>query len=343
MVLAGGPIMEGVTTPSFGVMHDFSQQLPLTTPPHVYYGECLDLVVTAERAGFDAVWMSEHPGRADGFAPSPLVAAAAIAARTSRIRIGTNVVLLPLHHPLQVAEDGAVVHAFSGGRLVLGVGQGYSPHEFGLFGVQRTGRTERFEEGIEIIRRAWRAGRTGYDGRRFSLPDGPFSPQPPAHAPIYVGAVAPAAVDRGVRLADGLLVDVTAEEDLYGRYETYTDALERAGRKPETFPFVWTSVAHVSASAEEAWAEAGPTLAYLEDQLRIARGEEKPITVDDLDSGAFLVGSPAEVAARLRAIRERAPFDHFAFWGRLPGLSAEQAARATELFAAEVIPAVQAE
>lgn len=332
-----------MTAPSFGVMHDFSQRLPLTTQTADYYAECLDLVVTAEHAGFDAVWMSEHHGRADGFAPSPLVAAAAIAARTSRIRIGTNVVLLPLHHPLQVAEDGAVVHAFSGGRLVLGLGQGYSPHEFGLFGVERVGRTERFEEGIEIIRRAWRDGRTGYGGRHFSLPDGPFSPQPPADAPIYVGAVAPAAVERAVRLADGMLTYVTAEEDLYGRFDTYAAALERAGRKADTFPFVWTSVAHVAASAAEAWAEAGPALAYLEDQLRIARGEEKPITVDDLDRTDFLVGAPDEVAGRLRAIRERVPFDHFAFWGRLPGLSVEQAARATELFAAEVIPAVRGE
>jgi alkanesulfonate monooxygenase SsuD/methylene tetrahydromethanopterin reductase-like flavin-dependent oxidoreductase (luciferase family) len=321
-------------------MHDFSQRLPLTTPTDTYYAECLDLVVAAERAGFDAVWMSEHHGRADGFAPSPLVAAAAIAARTTRIRIGTNVVLLPLHHPIQVAEDGAVVHAFSGGRLVLGLGQGYSAHEFGLFGAARQGRTERFEEGIEIIRRAWRDGRTGYEGRQFTLPDGPFSPQPPATAPIYVGAVAPAAVDRAVRLADGLLVYVTAEEDLYGRYETYAGALARAGRDRGTFPFVWTSVAHVAASSAQAWAEAGPALAYLEDQLRIARGEDKPITADDLDQAAFLVGSPAEVAARLGAIRERAPFDHFAFWGRLPGITAEQAARATALFAAEVIPAV---
>lgn len=122
-------------SPTFGVMHDFAQRMPMITPAPTYYAECLELIKDAERYGFDAVWLSEHHGRADGFAPSPLVAAAAIAARTSKIKIGTNVVQLPLHHPLRVGEDGAVVHAVSNGRLILGVGRGYAEHEFALFDV----------------------------------------------------------------------------------------------------------------------------------------------------------------------------------------------------------------
>lgn len=328
--------------PSFGVLHDFSQPLPATVPWPAYYAETLDLITDAERLGYDTVWLSEHHGRADGFAPSPLVAAAAIAARTSRIRIGTNILLLPLHHPLRVAEDGAVVHAVSDGRLILGVGRGYAEDEFALFQAPLEQRTSRLEDGIGIIRRAWRDGRTGFQGRRYTLPDGPFTPQPPADAPIYVGAVAPAAVDRAVRLADGLLVYVSAERDLPPRYQTYAAALAVADRSAETFPFVWTGVAHVADSADQAWSEAGPCLAYLEDQLRIARGEDRPITADDLDPADFLVGRPEEVAERLVTLRGTVPFDHFAFWGRLPGLTVEQARRGIGTFAEQVVPAVRA-
>jgi alkanesulfonate monooxygenase SsuD/methylene tetrahydromethanopterin reductase-like flavin-dependent oxidoreductase (luciferase family) len=313
--------------PSVGVMHDFTQPLPWSVPAGQYYGECLELIVEAERLGYDAVWLSEHHGRADGFVPSPLVAAAAIAARTSRIRIGTNVVLLPLHHPLRVAEDGAVVHALSNGRLVLGVGQGYAPHEFALFGVNPKQRPSRFEDGIAVLRRTWGDGRTGFEGRRFTLPDGPFSPTPAGPAPIYIGAVSPTAVDRAVRLGDGLIVYVTELAAVADRYAVLREAMRRHGRVG--FPFVLTGVAYVARDAEEAWAQAGPALARLESGLR---GVE--LTADHLDREAYLVGTPQEVAARLTALHAEVPFDHFAFWGRLPGITVDQARDSMTLLAA---------
>lgn len=143
-------------------MHDFRQPLPWRTSAATYYAECLELIEAAERLGYETVWLAEHHGTCDGVVSSPLVLAAAIAARTRRIKVGTNVMLLPLHHPIRVAEDGAAVHAVSGGRLILGVGQGYAPHEFALFGVERSHRPSQFEEGIDVIRRAWRDGRTGF-------------------------------------------------------------------------------------------------------------------------------------------------------------------------------------
>jgi alkanesulfonate monooxygenase SsuD/methylene tetrahydromethanopterin reductase-like flavin-dependent oxidoreductase (luciferase family) len=322
--------------PTFGVMHDFRRPRGWSGSVAAYYRECLDLVAEAEALGYDAVWLSEHHGTADGFPGSPLVLAAAIAARTSRIRVGTNVLVLPLHHPVKVAEDGAIVHALSDGRLVLGVGQGYAPHEYGLFGVDRTHRPSRFEEGLRIIRRAWREGRTGFAGRRFIVPDGPFEPRPASEAPIYVGAHGEPALDRAVRLADGLLTYVSEPAHAVQRYASYLAALERGGRSPSSLPFVLTHVCHVAADAQTAWREAGPGIAYLESELPGAPQR----TVDDLDPSDYLVGTPDDVAVRLADLYAAAPFDHFAFWARLPGLKASQASTALRLFADEVAPRI---
>lgn len=322
-------------SPTFGVMHDFRQPLPWRGPIADYYDECLRLIEAADELGYEAVWMSEHHGTTDGFVAAPFVVAGAIAARTRRIRIGTNVTLLPLHHPLRVAEDGAAVHALSGGRLILGVGQGYAPHEFELFGVDRRHRPSRLEEGIAIIRQAWREGRTGFAGRRFALPDGPFEPRPDPSAPIYVGATGGPALERAVRLADGLLTYVAEPALVSGRYADYLETLDRMGRDRASFPFVLTSVCHVAPDADAAWQRAARGIAYLESALR-----PEPLAPDALDPADYLVGTPDQIAERLTALYGNVPFDHFAFWARLPGLSYEEAASSQALFVKEVAPAL---
>lgn len=323
------------TPPTFGVMHDFRQPLPWRTPAADYYGECLRLVEEADELGHETVWLSEHHGTADGFLSAPFVVAAAIAARTRRIRIGTNVCLLPLHHPLRIAEDGATVHALSGGRLILGLGQGHAPHEFELLGVDRTQRPSRLEDGIAVIRQLWRDGRTGYDGRRFSLPDGPFEPRPDASAPVYIGATGGPALERAVRLADGLLTYVAEPAEAVARYASYAETAHRLGRERSTFPFVLTSVCHVAATAERAWQRAAPGIAYLESALR-----PEPLAPEELDPADYLVGTSEQIVTRLTELYSEVPFDHFAFWARLPGLSYAEAAKAQQLFIAEVAPAL---
>ena len=180
-------------------------------------------------AGFTGVWLSEHHFVDDGYLPSPLVAAAAIAARTRTMTIGTNVLLLPMHHPLRVAEDAAVVDLISGGRFVLGVGQGYVQHEFETLGFERKYRPSLFEEGIEVIRHALgrREGQPTKAGAG-SFDDPPFEPRPKSKLPIYVGAFADPAIDRAARLADGFLPPrAEASGETYRRVLA---ALERHGR-----------------------------------------------------------------------------------------------------------------
>jgi alkanesulfonate monooxygenase SsuD/methylene tetrahydromethanopterin reductase-like flavin-dependent oxidoreductase (luciferase family) len=297
--------------PTFGILHDFR---PHTGDEHAsYYVECLDEVAHADRLGLDAVWLSEHHLTVDGMAPAPLVLAAAIAARTSRIRIGTNILVLPLHHPLRVAEEAAMVDLLSGGRLVLGVGQGYAEREFAAFGVPRRDRARLMEEGVAALRSVLSAGTLG--GER-------VTPSPLRPVPVYVGGVTEAGLRRAARVGDGVIVYCATPADLRARRAVLNTI------DPDV-PLIWTGVLHVAESAARAWEEAAPGIAYLEEQLR---GERPSLRSED-----YLVGTPDQVASRLAELHEELRFEHFAHWARLPGLSHERAMASLELFANEVM------
>jgi alkanesulfonate monooxygenase SsuD/methylene tetrahydromethanopterin reductase-like flavin-dependent oxidoreductase (luciferase family) len=232
---------------TFGILHDFRQPLPHTRGYPEFYAECLDEVAEAERLGFETVWLSEHHFTPDGMPPSPLVLAAAVAARTTTIRIGTSVLVLPLHHPLRVAEDAAAVDLLSGGRLVLGVGQGYAEHEFAAFGVDRRRRGPRLDEAVGVLR-DW-----AHDGV-------PVTPSPDRTVPLYVGGVTEKGLRRAVRLGDGVIVYCGTPADLVAR-RALLDTIDA------DVPLVATSILHVAEDADTAWAQAAPGIAYLEGQI----------------------------------------------------------------------------
>ena len=294
-------VNDGAAAPTFGLWYDFRQKPPLGDYA-MFYAECFEEIEESERLGFTGVWLSEHHFVDDGYLPSPLVLAAAVAARTESMTVGTNVLLLPMHHPLRVAEDAAVTDLVSGGRFVLGVGQGYVQHEFEVLGFDRRYRPSLFEEGIEVIRRAFEEGRTGYEGKRWRFEDLPFEPRPPRPTPLYVGAFADLAIDRAARLADGFLAS-TGGGALADTYRKVQDALARHGRADEDFPFVASGVLYVHEDSEQARAEAAPAIAYQRSRYAewgTDRGNHKPdpIRPEDLPWERYMVGDPDEVAER---------------------------------------------
>jgi alkanesulfonate monooxygenase SsuD/methylene tetrahydromethanopterin reductase-like flavin-dependent oxidoreductase (luciferase family) len=135
------------------------------------YAQAIDQIVEAERLGFDSIWITEHHFCEDGYTPSPLVMAAAIGARTRRMRLGTNLMILPLHNPVRIAEDAATLSLLTGGRFDLGVGIGYRELEFREFGRELKQRPSLIEEGIAIIRKAWAGERINFQGKRFKVGD----------------------------------------------------------------------------------------------------------------------------------------------------------------------------
>src|SRR5262249_36558285 len=138
----------------------------------------LEQVGWADAHGFAGVALAEHHFIEDGYLPAPLVAAAAIAARTRRLHIRLTVLLLTLRHPVQVAEEAALVDILSGGRLVLMVGAGYRENEFAAYGIAREERLGRMAEGIEIIRRCWEEEDFDFEGRFWRLSNVRVMPKP---------------------------------------------------------------------------------------------------------------------------------------------------------------------
>src|SRR5262245_9604424 len=123
----------------------------------------------AEANGFDSCFFGEHHQDTDGFLPSPLIVATAVAARTRTLRVGTSVILLPLHHPVRVAEDVITLDLVSKGRVTVGVGIGYQEADFRAFGVPMEERLTRFLESVEILRRCWAGETFTFRGRHFTL------------------------------------------------------------------------------------------------------------------------------------------------------------------------------
>ena len=191
---------------SFGIGLYTGQQRPSERRHH--YSDAVPLARAAEAAGFDVFWASEHHGLVDGYLPAPLVLLAAVAAATTTIELGAGVVVGPLCHPVRLAEEASVVDNLSGGRLLLGLGAGYLPHEFALYGVDPTQRGARLDELVQVLRRCWRAEPFSWHGEHFSFNDALVTPAPVRDGgiPIWLGGYAPGALDRAGRDADGHLV-----------------------------------------------------------------------------------------------------------------------------------------
>ncbi|HEX2171072.1 MAG TPA: LLM class flavin-dependent oxidoreductase, partial [Dehalococcoidia bacterium] len=162
----------------------------------------------AESLGLDGCYFVEHHQQ-PGIVASPLTLAAAVAAVTERITIGTGIIVLPLYHPVHVAEDCATIDRISRGRFVLGVGLGYQAVDFGAFDVPIRQRVSLFEESVEVIRRLWTEDNVSFAGKRYRLDKVRLYPKPlqDPHPPIWLAGAAEEAVKRAARLGDAWLAD----------------------------------------------------------------------------------------------------------------------------------------
>jgi alkanesulfonate monooxygenase SsuD/methylene tetrahydromethanopterin reductase-like flavin-dependent oxidoreductase (luciferase family) len=338
----------------FGVQWPFRNPAFARVPWDELYRDHLDLIVESEELGYDDVWLTEHHFVDDGYTPSLFTIAGAVAARTSRIRIGTFLILLPLHNPVEVAENTATLDLISGGRFDLGVGLGYRLAEFENQGISRAARGARMEESLEVVRRLLAGETVTFEGKHVQVRD--LRIVPPAlqrpHPPIWVGAGVDRAIDRAARMGFHYMLGGPLD-----RIGVYDDALRAHGRDPAAFHVAGTRPLYVAPTREEAWAIVAEPLRHVASCYRdwvveAADDPEAPHTkiaipsVEEIVAAqAFdffgeqaLVGTPADVVEQLETDLSRGRLTHLVCKIPLPGMTTEQIRAGLQLFAEEVIP-----
>ncbi|GAA1000218.1 LLM class flavin-dependent oxidoreductase [Acrocarpospora macrocephala] len=319
----------------FGVFYDFRNPAPWREPWDVRYRKILEQIDWVESTpAFGEVSVSEHHFVDDGYTPSVLALSAAIAARTTRVGVSTNILQLPLHHPLRVAEDALTVDALSAGRFRLGVAVGYRELEFEALGTSTRDRASRMEEALQILRLAFAGEPFRFEGRHWSIPELGVRPGPvrPGGPPIWLGGTAPAALDRAARTADGFMASVNAE------VVAFHGACERlgAGRKPASR----TAWMVVDEDPERALAALGEHMLYQVNQYIDYGFLKVPPYTDPrrLIQDGFYTFVDAEGALAALAEAGAAGVDEVHFFGMLPGEDVAAATVRLEYLAAKVLP-----
>jgi alkanesulfonate monooxygenase SsuD/methylene tetrahydromethanopterin reductase-like flavin-dependent oxidoreductase (luciferase family) len=303
-------------------------------PWQALYSEALELGRIADSSGVDSIWVSEHHFNDDGYLPSVMPLIAALAAVTTRVSIGSAVLLAPFHDPIRLAEDAAVTDLISAGRLILGLGIGWRGEEFAVFDTAVTERVKALYRAIDICRSGWR-------GEPIAKTDdgtlcGYITPRPAAgRIPVWIGAGVAAGLRRVGRLADGFMAPNCTPEELGSMVRSVREEAERVGRDPAEIE-VATNIQRFITDDPDPWSAAREHILYqawkyseIYDSYGVKDALQPPpqTYAADLESSVrriSVVGTASHVAERINEYAEMAGCDlHFVVRTYFPGLGAQ--------------------
>jgi alkanesulfonate monooxygenase SsuD/methylene tetrahydromethanopterin reductase-like flavin-dependent oxidoreductase (luciferase family) len=345
----------------FGILYNTDYYPEVHGSPAKYFNGILEQIEAAEALGFDAAWFGEHHYSGYAFG-SPAALAMAAAARTSTIRLGTGPALVPLHHPLRLAEEYATVDVLLGGRLDFGVGRGFFQHSYKLFGLDDEESSARYYEGTELILKAWTSPMSfSYRGAFWNVENHTFFPRPyqQPHPPIYASATATRetfiwAGRHGFHLLTSCFVP--RQEEVRQGIELYRETLRSHGHDPAEKDVAGVFQFYCGEDSEQARHYGGEhILRYYEflSALR-RRGPHKPppppprqtnkttqikFSYADLDvRNLTMIGDPDSLIARIRWAREFFGTNYLMLEVGQGGMPPSQVVPSLERFAKHVMP-----
>lgn len=311
-----------------------------------------DVCEMAEDLGFYLGTVGHHrftTNRVDS--SQPFIALAALAARTSKLRLSTNIAVLPLHHPIDIAEQVAMVDEISDGRVIVGAAIGYRPYEFEQIDLNYKTRVSRFEEAITILRQAWSDEPVNFEGKHFTVKGANVTPKPVQKPgpPILIGAQVEAAVLRAARLGDGWLTDNMESADLLApKVKIFREASREAGNAGTVILNRKIGIHDDRDWLEKIWLP--PILDVYRDYLKLGvpfdddfaekLSSGRALGISDLPAGQIIAGTPDECAQGLQYCIDKTDCDAIIVdFGRgAHGEPYERARDMIELFGRTVLP-----
>lgn len=304
----------------------------------VQYEAALEMARWADQHGFDMLVLSEHHSTDDGYLPSPLVMVGAFAGCTSRIPMNVAALLVPLHDPIRLAEDIAVLDLLSGGRISIVAGLGYRPVEYALFDREWKRRGKRLDECLDVMLKAWTGEPFEYNGETVQVTPKPIQ-QPPM---IMIGGSGEAAARRAARFGLGFFPPI--EDDHL--VEAYRSECERLGKEPGLVlapSAKQPGTVFVAEDPDKAWQELGPHLlhdamvynSWQTDDIR-SSVKSGASTIDELRAeGVYQILTPDECVA---VADELGPFGAITHHPLCGGVPPDLAWPSLELFTDKVLP-----
>jgi alkanesulfonate monooxygenase SsuD/methylene tetrahydromethanopterin reductase-like flavin-dependent oxidoreductase (luciferase family) len=284
----------------------FDMRAPSDGPADIgdLYAAAIEMSVWGEEHGAVSVVVSEHHASPDGYLPSPMILAAAIAARTSTVPITVAALLVPLHDPVRLAEDMAVLDVISHGRVVYVAGLGYRPEEYAMFGRSLAERGTRMEECLTVLIRAWTGEQFEYDGRTVCVTPKPVTPGGPF---LMYGGGSRAAARRAARFGLGFFAQTWAA----GLEDTYRDECARLGKEPGMCMLPARGSAttvFVAEDVDRAWERIGPFMlhdarvyaSWLNDTAAVSKSNALTIDALRAEGGAYRVLTPEQAVEYAR-------------------------------------------
>jgi len=330
-------------------------QSPSAQSSEEMYARAIEHAQCAESLGFRNIWLAEHHFSTYGYVGRPVQVATFIAAKTTRIRVGTAVIVVPLHHPLLVAEDIATLDVLAQGRVDIGLGRGYQYYEFERLGLELDSARMRWDESIDIILRALEGKPFTYSGKLYEIPETSVFPHPvqKPHPPIWITAQSPGSVEATVKRGFNLLTGgFGVPVERMGEFRRLFDRLVEE-LKPACVPevgvqravYVTDNDADARDAAEHARWNMRVTLSLRNHYERVDAGHAVAVPMptepdtDDLLERFIVVGKPDTVIRQIQRIKDLVGINHFncSFW--FGDLDQKRVLKSMERFAREVMPA----